>query len=55
MDAVGVEVVEEGLDYSVGLGDVHLFGVKFCHLCVIETSEVWPSSLEDEFVDMDGR
>lgn len=53
LDAVGVEVVEEGLDDGVRLGDVHLLGVKFGHLGIVETGEVWPASLEDELVNVD--
>ncbi len=53
LDAVGVEVVEEGFDDRVGLGDVHFLGMKFGHLGVVQTSEVWPASLEDKLVDMD--
>ena len=52
--AVGVEVVEESADDGVGLWDVHFLGMEFGHLSGVDASEVWPASLEDQLVDMDG-
>jgi len=52
LDAVSVEVIEECLDDGIWLGDVHLLGMKFGHLGIIKTCEVWPASLEDELVDV---
>lgn len=53
LDTVGVQVVEEGFDDGVGFGDVHLLGVEFGHLGVVQAGEVWPASLQDELVHMD--
>ena len=50
LDAVGVEIIEEGLHDGIGLGDVHLLGVELSHLGIVKTSEVWPAGLEDKFV-----
>ena len=55
LDAISVQVVEEGFDHRVWFGDVHLLGVEFCHLGGVKTSEVIPTGLEDEFVDMNRR
>ena len=33
---------------------MHFLGMEFSHLGGVEAREVWPTGLEDEFVDIDG-
>jgi len=54
-NTVSVEVVKESFNNAVGFGDMHPFGVEFLHLRLVKPCKVWPSSLQDEFVDIDRR
>ena len=52
-DAVCIEIIEEGADDRIGFGDVHFLGLELGHLGGVDTGEVGPTGLEDQFMDVD--
>lgn len=54
LDAVGVEVLQKRIDDAVALGNMHLLRVELSHLGIVQTREVWPTRLQDQFVHVNG-